>query len=175
MPINARNDSGTRLLRNVHIVWLAPALALFVMGCPDTYAPDERSSDDQARTGAQAMPLRTPVTDAVNYEGGDATDWKAFNAPGAGQMTIEVFFDNHYIDSSVSLYDSYGTRLDSTSRAAGSDPAVIVYEVPEAGPYYIRIQANQNNSVYSVRVYPGTPREGSEPEVDPRPVFDRPI
>lgn len=151
------------------------ALASTVVGCPDTYEPDERSTDDRARTGAQQIPLRRSVTDAVNYDWGDATDWKQFEAPGAGPMTIEVYFDNAFVKADVGLYDSYGTRLAQQSRTSGSDPIRIVQNLPGAGLFFIQIHASENRSVYSIRVYPGSGDTDTDQVVDPRPEFDRPI
>jgi hypothetical protein len=172
---DARDFRGTTRWACPVILSLLVGLATVALGCPSTYEPDERSTNDRARTGARSMPLQRAVTDAVNYEGGDATDWKSFEAPGAGPITIEVFFDNSFVKAEVGLYDSYGSQLASQRRSSGTEPLRIVHQVPAAGLYFVQIRATENRSIYSIRIFPGTGQTDTEQVVDPRPEFDRPI
>jgi hypothetical protein len=48
-------------------------------------------------------------------------------------------------------------------------------DLPEAGSYYIKLYLTYWYTNYSVRVYPGQPREAEGWEEDPRPEFDREI
>jgi hypothetical protein len=164
----------TRTVRSL-VLCLLVAVSSVAAGCAKSYAPDERSGNDRVRTGAQSMPLQRAVTDAVNYEGGDATDWKSFEVPAAGPVTVEVYFDNPFVNVEVGLYDSYGSQLARQRRSSGSDPVRIVHSLPEGGLYFVMIQATENHSVYSIRVTPGGGQTDTEQVVDPRPEFDRPI
>ena len=139
--------------------------------------PDENSGRDVQRAGAQTIPLDTAVTDAVNHAGGDSTDWKVFEITDTGEYTIELFWDNPYVESEFNLHDQYGTRLETVGHRNASGESQLVISLSEVGLYYIRIFSEKNRTTYSVRVYPGVPRgtQDTEEQDTPIPVFDRPI
>jgi len=157
-----------------HIRILVISAAVLAVACGGP-GPEENSGVDAQRAGAQTVPLEAVVTDAINFEGGDATDWKVFEIPSAGTYTLEFFWDAAYINGSVALHDQYGTRLDGLTHAAGREKEVLTLRLSESGLYYIRIHSDMYRTTYSVRIYEGEPRTEEDWQVDPVPEFDRPI
>ena len=155
---------------------LMACLVATALGCEGMPEPDERSGRDSQRAGAQSVPLDVVVTDAVNHTGGDSTDWKVFEIEDTGQYTIELFWDNPYIEGEVNLHDQYGTLMETIGHRNGGSEDRLVIHLTEAGLYYLRIHREKNRTTYSVRVYPGGPRQEGEVDRDePVPEFDRPI
>lgn len=125
------------------------------VGCEGSVGPEDRSGADASRGGAQAMPIETPITDALNYEGGDATDWKIFEVTESGPTTVDVYFDTDYVQGGISVHDQYGTELASRGRSPGQQHDQIIVNLPEAGSYYVRIYLTAYYSTYSIVVTPG--------------------
>ena len=146
------------------------------LACDGIPEPNENSGRDQQRAGAQTVPLDVVVTDAVNHAGGDSTDWKVFEIENTGQYTIELFWDNPYIECEVNLHDQYGTLLETVGHRSGGSENILVVDLSEVGLYYLRVHAEKERTTYSVRVYEGGPRQGDgTPGPEPVPEFDRPI
>jgi hypothetical protein len=163
-----------RMRRSSAVLAMWVGFVLIAIGCAGAYEPEENSGRDTARQGAQTIPLATAVTDGVNYEGGDATDWKVFEMPAPGRVTVQLYLDNHpNIQASLGLFDQYGGEVE-TMNASGEQETILRANVNEAGLYYVRVQSTQGRSTYSVRVYQGDPTGPAEVS-DPRPEFDRPL
>ncbi|MCA9563350.1 MAG: hypothetical protein KC561_07665 [Myxococcales bacterium] len=153
----------------------ALALALLATtGCSNV-GPNDNSRRDAQRAGAQEIPLDTAVTDAINFAGGDATDWKAFNVTEAGEYTMEFFFDNPIVNATIDLHNQYGERLESLTHNVNGPSDVMTVNLREVGTYYLRFNTTQYRSTYSLRVYQGRPTQANTPTEEPRPEFDRPI
>ena len=137
--------------------------------------PEDNSRRDVQRAGAQTIPLETAITDAINFEGGDATDWKVFEIPSPHTYTIEVFWDAPYVHSSVALHDQYGTLLEALTHTPGDTTDVLTVELREAGLHYIRIRTQMYRTTYSLRVYEGQPRAPEDWHEAPVPELDSEI
>jgi hypothetical protein len=168
-----RTNNVRRRLINPWLLWLAAALGL-LMGCGRP-GPEDNSGRDSGRGGALGINLDTVVTDAVNFEGGDATDWKKFELSQGGPLTVDIFWDNTIITGSLSLHDQYGASIANVSHNTSGQHDQLTASVPSDGLYYIRIHSSVGRSTYSVRVYTGPPREQEQWQEEPRPEFDRPI
>ena len=145
------------------------------VGCEGSVGPEDRSGADSSRGGAQAMPIETPVTDALNYEGGDATDWKIFEVSQSGPVTVDVFFDTDYVEGVITVHDQYGTELASRTRTPGQQQDQIVVNLPEASSYYVRIHLTAYYSTYSIVVTPGEGGSAGGTGGIARPVLDEPL
>jgi hypothetical protein len=154
--------------------WALAVAGLLALGCGGV-GPEERSGRDQARGGAREIPLEQVVTDALHAEGGDTTDWKMFTTSVGGPHTIDVYWDNDFVRGGVVVTDQYGTEVASALHDADRQHDQLVVDLPEAGSYYMKLYLTYWYTNYSVRVYPGQPREAEGWEEDPRPEFDREI
>tara|TARA_B100000029_G_C17293267_1_gene857797 strand:- start:310 stop:804 length:495 start_codon:yes stop_codon:yes gene_type:complete len=152
---------------------LSAAILLLVIACSQV-APDEFSLADANRTGAQSIPLNRVVTDTVNFEGGDATDWKVFSVSSSGLYSVEIFWDHPYVQRQVILHNQYGVEIDRLAQLEGEGDLLQV-ELQEAGDYYLKIHAQRYRSSYSLRVSQGEPQPIGAVEVQQRPEFDRTI
>lgn len=154
------------------------ALVAFASACGGV-EPDERSGRDAARGGAQEFPLDRAVTDAVNFEGGDATDWKVFEIERSGTYTLELYWDYQYVESVVNVHDQYGTLLQTINHDRTRSYDIVELDLPESGLYYLRIRSDKYRTTYSLRVTEGRIDASGEPQREPReeplPEFDRPI
>ncbi|MBN1947842.1 MAG: PPC domain-containing protein [Bradymonadales bacterium] len=151
-------------------VWLATPI-----GCTGRPGPEDNSGHDTSRSGAVTAPFDVAITDAVNYEGGDATDWKKFEIAQAGQVTVDIYWDTETVLGEVSLHDQYGATITSATHDRSGQHDQITANLPADGLYYIRIRTTGGRSTYSIRLYLGPPRESGQMQEDPRPEFDRPI
>lgn len=171
-PFERVMSTSTATMKPV-VMGLCGLFLLALMGC-NAIGPEDNSGSDTARPGAQTMPLETVVTDAINFEGGDATDWKSFTIESPGAHTLEFFWDNPLIQATVALHDQYGTLMQTvTHQSGGTD--VLTVDLPESGLYYLRIRTQMYRTTYSVRVYEGPPRDAEDWQEDPIPELDRPI
>ena len=109
---------------------------------PKAMDADFESGSDFRRSGARAMPINTPVTDSVNYDKGDQTDWKALELKGKpGVLSIEAHWDNAASDLSVDVFDSLGTQIASSPQASGTPEKKMVVQIEQPGVFYLRMQA----------------------------------
>jgi hypothetical protein len=147
---------------------------LFVAVACNQVTPEEFSFADANRGGAQSIPLNRVVTDTVNFEGGDATDWKVFSVPSSGLYSVELFWDIPFVESQVILHDQYGVEIERVIHLDGEEDLLQV-ELQEVGDYYLKIQAQRYRSSYSLRISQGEPQSIGVVEGELRPEFDRPV
>ena len=167
-----KTDQHTRLRILGVVVAVAVACAASSCGGP---GPEDHSGRDTQRAGAQQIPLETAVTDALNFEGGDATDWKVFEIPSPDTYTLEFYWDAPFVHSSVALHDQYGTLLQALTHTPGQHHDVLTVDLREAGLHYIRIHSDMYRTTYSIRVYEGQLRAPEDWQTTPIPELESPI
>ena len=109
---------------------------------PKIIDADFDSGPDSKRSGALPMPINTPVTDNVNFDKGDQTDWKVLELKGKpGILAVEAHWDNAASDLNVDVFDSLGTQIASSPQGSGNPEKKLVVQIEQLGVYYLRVQA----------------------------------
>ena len=88
----------------------------------ESQRPDWDSGGDHKRDLAKRAPLGRAVTDSVDANKGDHTDWRYIPVPGAGKMKLRVSVDNPKVAATILLIDNLGqplgrARTDGQNRA----------------------------------------------------------
>jgi hypothetical protein len=155
---------------------LVIACALLATGCakkppvaPQAIDPDANSGADAKRTGAVAIPVNQAVTDEVNFDRQDQTDWKSIDLKGrAGILSVELHWDNANSDMSVDVFDALGVQIGaSPDAAAGTQLKKVAVNIEAPGIYYLRVRAPKakDGSVYNlIAKWDGAPVEVAEKE-----------
>ncbi|HVG39276.1 MAG TPA: PPC domain-containing protein [Pyrinomonadaceae bacterium] len=130
---------------------------------------------------AHAQKISLPATLIGGLENVGAQDYYAFRARGGEELIFEVNAASlgSSIDSLVELLDAEGRVVAANDDHRGNTDSLLVYRVPTAGEYFLRIRDTMNSSgkrkfyrlnagelTYLTGVFPlGVPR-GSESEVN---------
>lgn len=132
----------------------AVGLGLFVLGCGGVEVKlDSNSGGDAARDQAMAVFVDRTVTDRLDGQGGDHTDWKYVDVLDKGRLRIEVSVDTpeNLKGAQVELTDAFGNRLDRQLVGQGQTNYVFAREVEKTpDKYYVRVFAQDGRSVYTV-------------------------
>lgn len=128
------------------------ALALMALACNPNIQrdPNENSGEDGERSKAQPLPLNEPVNDRVDFLGGDMTDWKYFQVPAAGSVTVTLGCDDGGAGCLANLRDEVGlviSRIDSQG-----NPRTEARFAVGRGNYYLEIIAQASATDYTVQV-----------------------
>lgn len=160
------------------LTWLAAAA---LVGCGGVSARDAESGGDELRDRANGFFVdRGSVTDRLDGDAGDNTDWKYVDINDPGRVTISVVFDTVEAleGARVTLHDEFGERLEtrpvSPTMGSGYKFETEVEKVPNK--YYVRVFTKEGTSAYSVgaklayapRAAP--PQPIVEPSPPPEPV-----
>lgn len=130
---------------------LAALVAAGALACSPSLEvnPDESSGGDGERGRAVRMPLDEPVLDDVNYTEGDMHDWKYFQIPGPGRITVRLGCDNSGAACIANVRDDVGVVL---RRLAGGEGPVTETLGVSRGNYYIEVYAQASSTSYTVLV-----------------------
>lgn len=132
----------------------AGALLLSLTGCPGggdlERPPDWKSGADKTRGGAKEVALNTVHVDNADFKGGDRTDWKYFQIPAPGVVTISINFDNSKAYGELMVTDERGQAI-STYQDEKKDQLDRITFMAETGRYYIKVWVNDQDSDYSLR------------------------
>ena len=148
-----RRSPGT-----VAVLGLATLLSY---GCkpdkPPEYDGDAKSGPDGKRSGAVLMQVNSTVTDDVNYDNQDQTDWKQVQLTGKpGIFSAELHWDNAAADLNVDIFDSLGQQIGaSPGPSPGQQTKKTVADIPAPGVYFVRVQAVKKGdfSVYTLATH----------------------
>ncbi len=114
------------------------ALAL-VAGCTMSMDPNRASGKDGERYSAPGAELNKTYMDSVDYDAGDASDWRHVLIGQQGILTVACHFDE--IDAKVvmRIKDAVGTTL-ATQYNTGEARQEATAKVKK-GKYYIEVTA----------------------------------
>ena len=140
---------------------IACTVSLGLLGCPKkdklpSQDADARSGLDGKRSGAQQIQPNIGITDDVNFDLQDQTDWKQVQLKGKpGVLTVELRWDTANADLNCDVFDSFGEQIaGSPGPTPGAQFKKTVVQIDKPGVYYLRIQAAKKGdaSVYTVKV-----------------------
>jgi hypothetical protein len=135
---------------------------------------DLKSGPDGKRIGARAIRPNTSVSDEVNYQGQDQTDWYSVRLDGhTGLLTTELSWTRETSDLMVDVFDEWGVQLSaSPPRSAGVRNKRLLAQIDKPGTYFLRVTApsKTDGSPYTLVAkwdVPPEPLAQSEPEPPP--------
>jgi hypothetical protein len=122
---------------------------------------DERTGGDGGRGDAQSIQLGALHFDRVSATDGDHTDWKSFKLDEAQSFRVEIWWDEaSSVRATIEARDALGNLIGGSSlvhdRKVSSERTGPIG--PLTGNVFLRIQASEGSSVYSLRV---TPADGA--------------
>lgn len=148
---------------------LVLGLAVTACGGNVEVLPDSQSGEDFDRAGAQELFLDKLVDDYVDFEGGDATDWKFFKVKAKGILELTVYWDDHRdIESVIDVRDRFGALIDSRRHSDELEKDKLDLKV-DAGTHFVRLYASKGSSVYTIEAV-FQPFDYDAPDVEPTPI-----
>ncbi len=138
---------------------IAITLACALAGChpatpepgPD---PDRDSGGDAARSGARPIAVGQLVTDEVDFDKGDMTDWKSIRLDRKGTLRIKLHWDNDKMDLNIDGFDRAGEpAASSPGLRPGEQEKTVLMQVDQPGTYFLRVTAPHAHmaSVYTLQ------------------------
>ena len=112
-------------LHPIAVAFIALSTGAFLGGCKPKEQPpfdaDAKSGPDGKRVGARTLQPNAPISDAVDYQGQDQTDWYLVQLPGKpGILTCELTWSNANSDIAVDVFDEGGNQLAASAPAPGA-------------------------------------------------------
>lgn len=126
---------SARWMRGVGLL----GLALLVFGCNINLNPDRNSGADGERHAAPGAKLNEVYLDSIDFDSGDATDWRHLLLGQQGILTITCHFDEIDAKAVVHLRDAVGNIL-ATQHNSGQARQEATAKVRK-GKYYIEVKA----------------------------------
>ncbi len=124
------------------------ALALSASGCHNqpknepTIDNDRASGPDGNRLGAQHMQLGKLITDEVDFDKGDMSDWRQVHLTQKGTIKVKLHWDSDKMDLNVDVFDPRGDPLASSpGLLPGSQEKSVLAQIDGPGSYFIRVTA----------------------------------
>lgn len=143
---------------------------------------DAASEGDEVRDRALAVFLDRTITDRVEGDRGDNTDWKYIDVVDKGQLRVEVRLDTpeQVKDAEVTFHDEFGSRVERFLIIANQQNYIFTTEVEKIpNKYFVRVFSKEGTSTYSVGATlayapepPPPTRVQAPPE--PEPVYAEP-
>jgi hypothetical protein len=122
-------------------------LALASFGCkpkePPPFDADQKSGPDGKRVGARQLQPNLPISDSVDYQNQDQTDWYTVMLPGnPGILTCEISWASATSDVAVDVFDEGGNQLAASAPAPGAKKKTLLAKIEKVpAPYFIRVWA----------------------------------
>ena len=138
-------------MRGIDLTGWSLGLVL-LMGC-GAVPLDERTQGDGVRDQAMGLFVGRTVTDRVDGDVGDNTDWKYIDTVDPGRLKLELSFDNpeRLMEAEVEFLDEFGTQIDRFLINPSQSNYVFAKEVKQApAKFYVRVFSRAGASVYSV-------------------------
>ncbi len=125
------------------------ALVVFA-GCGPGY--NSTSGEDVQRGGALPLATDVPGDDRVSADQGDHTDWKAFELAADSNVRLRLWWDDPSIEAHLYLYNDRAGGLGDVAHEAGARYDELGPIGLQAGLYYLKIEATDGASVYTLEV-----------------------
>lgn len=125
---------------------------LVLLGC-GAIPLDERTEGDGIRDHAMGIFVGRTVTDRVDGDAGDNTDWKYIDTVDRGRLKLEVNFDNpeRLAEAEIEFVDAFGSRIDRFLINGGQSSYVFDKEVKKTpAKFYVRVFSRMGSSVYTI-------------------------
>ena len=141
---------------------------------------DAKSEGDQARDQALALFLDRTMTDSVDGEGGDNTDWKYIDIVDKGGLRVDVGMDapEGLKGAEIELFDEFGKRLDRRLVMPNQTSYSFEVEVDKVpNKYFVRTFTAEGRSTYSIgaRLAPDPGQPEPRRVVEARPEPEQPV
>lgn len=119
---------------------LLSAFAFTALACGGD--PDANSGGDAYRNEAAVIKVGEEwVTDDLNLDEGDATDWKIFGLESGGRLVIEVQVDDKDAELVISAFSGYGDSIGTTLNKPGQAASTLEVQAPGPGRYFVMVRA----------------------------------
>lgn len=142
-----------RRLQVALTVWAASACCLLAVGCGGAQL-DSNTGGDGVRDQAMGMFVNeSSITDGLDGDSGDNTDWRYVDVTDSGRLTLTVSVDKPEAlqGGEVSLHDEFGGRLERQPVAGNRGTYTFAQEVERAPTrFFVRVFAEGGRSSYSV-------------------------
>ena len=139
-------------------------LTLLLIGAACGPAFNSATGDDGKRAGSQEIQVGVPHDDRVSSKEGDHSDWKTFFLESGAQVTVAVHWDDPDIEARVVLRNPFGTVLFAGSQDGGERLLSLGPVDLARGEYFLQIEAESGQSVYTVEIEGGGPAASGRPD-----------
>jgi len=136
---------------------LLTATLLAASACNLTMTTDRSSGGDGERHLAQPQEINKLFLDAVDYDDGDATDYRYVKVGQRGLLTVTCHFDNIGAKTSVTIRDAVGNVM--ATQYHNGEPRQVATVKVKPGPdgtakYYVEVKALDEGAIsdYSCQV-----------------------
>ncbi len=132
--------------RLVHLV----LLVLLLPGCAVNVHPNRNTGGDGERFQAKPQELNKMFMDSVDYDDGDATDWRYVVVGQRGLLTVTCHFDNPQAKTSVAVRDAVGNVLAMQHHDGQPRQEATVKVKPGVdgtGKYFVEVNALEEGAI----------------------------
>ena len=121
-----------------------------VAGCTLQVTPDRATGGDGERHQAAPQELNKLFLDSVDFDNGDATDYRYVVIGQRGLLTVTCHFDNVAAKTSVTLRDAVGNVM--ATQYHNGDPRQVATAKVKPGPdgtgrYYVEVKALEEGAI----------------------------
>lgn len=155
------------------------ALAALLLSACGGVPVDANTGGDGVRDQAMGLFINeASITDSIDGDDGDNTDWRYVDVSEEGRLTLNIAFDRpeKLVGAEVSLHDEFGGRLEREVVAANRGSYVFAQEVAKAPTrFFIRVFTETGRSAYSIGASQSIkPAPPPPPPPPPPPVYEEP-
>lgn len=127
-------------------------LGLLAAGCAS--GPESASGPDAFRHEAIEMELDLWVTDDVDGQSGDTTDWKTFKIGAPTDVTVTIVFEDDQVEADIGLYDRYGMPVAEDRKKKSDNSRMVLKGALPPGMNFVKIAAvsSRDRSNYTIQV-----------------------
>lgn len=124
--------------------------SLLVTSCTLKMTPNRSSGGDGERHLAQPQEINKLFLDSIDYDDGDATDYRYVTIGQRGLLTVTCHFDNVAAKSSVTVRDAVGNVM--ATQYHNGEPRQVATVKVKPGPdgtarYYVEIKALEEGAI----------------------------
>ncbi|MBM4321589.1 MAG: hypothetical protein FJ125_17010 [Deltaproteobacteria bacterium] len=124
--------------------WLVVVLLAGLAGCNLRITPDRSSGPDGERYSAPGAKLNLVYNDSVDYDNGDATDWRFVLIGQQGILTLTCHFDEIDAKTVVHIRDAVGNIM--AEQFHNGQPRQELTAKVNEGKYYLEVKAMESGS-----------------------------